>query len=453
MGRLLKRTLECFFRECNNQNISYCVLRNYEGLPSQTGRDIDILIDNSHINQVDEIIKKVSTEFGWFIFLNKKEESHYYYTLCRETEPFIINFDFQFDFRYCDIKYFDGNAVLKNRRQYKLFFIPPVGFEAVTLFLNSVLAKRFVKYSYRDLILKSYNANPEKFNDFLVRIVGQDLTLSVMALMTSEKWDRLPTYRNRIINRIRFNTHVSVLNETIYRIKHFSLKIMRILNPPGVFVALIGPDGVGKTTIATNLIKILENFFPKCCYIHSGYRMEGVPNIGGFLKSDKKKSCDRGGKNNLQHENRVLEYSRVIYHICSFMLGYYIKVLPAKRRRELVIADRYYYDIVVNPSRKNITLSSLFYRTFLPFVHRPDLLIILYADPQQIYRRKQELTLNEIKRQLNLYRKFGLRHKKTYFIKCEEDIEHTMKNILDIFAAFLKTKTSLNESKYGCCKR
>ena len=66
----------------------------------------------------------------------------------------------------------------------------------------------------------------------------------------------------------------------------------------------------------------------------------------------------------------------------------------------MVLFDRYYYDYYFQPGHKNTPhwLVDIF-RIFAP---KPDVVLLLQADPEKIHARKPELTIEEIARQLKV---------------------------------------------------
>lgn len=69
------------------------------------------------------------------------------------------------------------------------------------------------------------------------------------------------------------------------------------------------------------------------------------------------------------------------------------------------VFDRYAYDFIVDPHRSRLSLPNWVRRLFLRMIPQPDLVFFLDTSSVEIYGRKQELTLNEIERQLQAYRK------------------------------------------------
>jgi thymidylate kinase len=89
------------------------------------------------------------------------------------------------------------------------------------------------------------------------------------------------------------------------------------------------------------------------------------------------------------------DYSTVYLWKCSLRL---------RQRSTLVIFDRYYHDILVDPKRYRYGASIWLARQIGHLVPNPDLWILLDATPELIRSRKQEVTFEEMVRQCKEYR-------------------------------------------------
>ena len=86
------------------------------------------------------------------------------------------------------------------------------------------------------------------------------------------------------------------------------------------------------------------------------------------------------------------------HHWLDFQLGYWRFVRPAIRASRLVVADRYTYDVLLDPKRFRLKLPTWILRLFVRTLPRPDCAILLHAEPAVIRFRKPELTEEEIAR-------------------------------------------------------
>lgn len=164
-----------------------------------------------------------------------------------------------------------------------------------------------------------------------------------------------------------------------------------------------GIDGVGKTTTISNTVSRL-----------SGQSTVEVKNWRPGLLPPLHRLFGKSPQTTQMGENLVipretagkLSAVRLLYYAIDFILGAY--VLDSSNRNKVVIYDRSYLDLFVNPERFGIRpskLIDLIYR----LIPKNSFNLLLYANPQEIFRRKPELPLQTLivhqNRWLELFRK------------------------------------------------
>lgn len=168
---------------------------------------------------------------------------------------------------------------------------------------------------------------------------------------------------------------------------------------PGMFVVLVGPDGSGKSTVSDALMPWLHDQFPEAWQFH--WRPGLLPKLGRGSRSE---NCNQGG-GSPPHSSKytgIISLARFVYYWIDFIVGYWVKIFPKKLRRQLIIGERYYMDVVVHPERYGFTVPRWLLRLARAAIPSPDLVVLLKAEPQVVYSRKSELSLHCIAQQLSL---------------------------------------------------
>ena len=164
------------------------------------------------------------------------------------------------------------------------------------------------------------------------------------------------------------------------------------LAPPAPrFLALEGADGVGKSTVLRLLVPEIV-----CGGGYKGYLFFHWKPIKRNLSYDVIPGDAPHNPRGKKPRNPMASLMFLAHHWLDFQLGYWRFVRPAIRSGRLVVADRYTYDVLLDPKRFRLRLPVWTLRLFVRTIPRPDRAILLHADPTVIHARKSELTEAEI---------------------------------------------------------
>jgi thymidylate kinase len=159
----------------------------------------------------------------------------------------------------------------------------------------------------------------------------------------------------------------------------------------GTFLVLIGPDGVGKTSVAREM---LEQHSGPTAYFHfraplSG-RMDSEP------PAETAPAIDKHPVRGL----RLAGWARLARHLLLAWLGHFLAVRPALRRGTLVVGDRWSYGYLVQPDALRFYGPRWLAAIALQLLPRPDRVVNLTASVDEILSRKKELSEEEARHEL-----------------------------------------------------
>lgn len=158
----------------------------------------------------------------------------------------------------------------------------------------------------------------------------------------------------------------------------------------GAFVVVIGPDGVGKTSLAARLI---ADHGPPTMYLHFRPRLWSPPPASPIAAgSPPPKQNDPGP--------RPLGWLRLARSIGMFWLGYLRWIRPALARGTLVVGDRWVYGYVGQPEALGFGGPPWLARLATRIAPQPDLVVRLTAPAEVIAKRKADLTVAEIQMEM-----------------------------------------------------
>ena len=165
-----------------------------------------------------------------------------------------------------------------------------------------------------------------------------------------------------------------------------------VSDTPGRFIVLVGPDGVGKTSVARAL---LAHYRGPAAYFHFLPPFDGQWPVPGPTSVPLPKS--RGGG------SAMLGWVRLLRNAVRCWVGYLKSVRPALKRSFLIVGDRWMYGYLIQPGAMKFHGPDLLPRAVLRLLPQPHLIVNLTAPPHIIRERKQELTLSQIEQELHAW--------------------------------------------------
>ncbi|MCK6622831.1 MAG: hypothetical protein HUU32_15995 [Calditrichaceae bacterium] len=97
---------------------------------------------------------------------------------------------------------------------------------------------------------------------------------------------------------------------------------------------------------------------------------------------------------------------KLFYLFTDYFVGYALKIWPRPKKNSLVVFDRYYHDMLIDPRRYRFREPMWLARWIGKIIPQPDVWILLDAPAEIMHARKREVTFEETQRQRDAYLKF-----------------------------------------------
>jgi thymidylate kinase len=206
----------------------------------------------------------------------------------------------------------------------------------------------------------------------------------------------------------------------------------------GAFLVFLGPDGVGKTTLLRQLCSALAPMFAA----QEIYRWRP----GQLLPTQHPAR--------LPHSKPMRGFRRSISYLfftwADFVSGYLLKTRRLMQTPTLVVFDRYYHDLLIDPKRYRYN-GPMWLAGVIGRLVPPDdvFFLVLDADEHSIFARKQQLPVEEIKRQRAAYREFAQAHKNSMVIETDQPLAQCRERALQALLPYLAGKNQRLMSRWS----
>lgn len=367
-------------------SIRYVFLCGYEAYPDSTESDVDFMVSAEDFRRLPELLRTTSLGDAVLVQQIWHETSGCYFVFAaaKEGEVVFIHPDATADYCRRGILYMRCGDILEGRRRHKRgFWIPAPEKE-----FEYYLIKRSDKGSLSEVQAKALMRLFKEAPRACERVIHDRFRLNKASLLVSA----FRAENVGEIERLVYLMHgtAAPADETLFRkISRKGRNVGRILNrcfqPTGLIVAVLGPDGSGKTTVIESIQKTLLPAFRQTHYYHLRPKLRGQAD--GRVNSN---------PHQLPPRSYLLSAAKLGYFVLCYWLGW-IQVKKRKISSSLVIFDRYFHDVFIDPVRYRLPFGKGRWTVLGRVVPQPDVWIFLTAPDEVVTSRKGEVPPETLK--------------------------------------------------------
>ena len=186
-----------------------------------------------------------------------------------------------------------------------------------------------------------------------------------------------------------------------------------------MIVAFLGADGSGKSTVIDKFLAHVADDWAEVKYVH--FR----PTY--FLRRKENRETVSN-----PHEGKSRGSFMSLLKLLLFVLEYnWAFYIHSKKFNQLIIFDRYYYDVLADPQRVKIC-SPLWLVKCIARLIRSDLVLYLNAPVETLYSRKREVGKEALTEITNRYLAL-VKHYSFYTVSSDTSLEATMNAVISIY--------------------
>ncbi|MDA8592461.1 hypothetical protein N9L90_00895 [Planctomycetota bacterium] len=393
-----KSCLRALFAGFASRAIQYAVLRNFHALPDSVGgRDIDILVAPNDLAGAIGVLQDIAdgsdlVAANWF-----EDERIHQVTFVKWSETGSIaqiKIDLFTSGQLYGLEYLTPSRALAGAQEHRGVSVVAPHVVILDKWIFHLLVGQRLDPKYdaefgaiagqaEDSLISGLapvfgTARAADLVKELVRCEGSSVKLS--------KFVRVAGFARLMLRKpLR-----SILNVT----RFLGFRIKDRWRPHGLLVSISGPDGCGKTTVIEQLLEDLAVIFGEDVVTYHHFRPSVLPRIASLAKrAGVIESVDENYEipHRAEPSGLIGSMVRLGYYALDYTIGYWRRIRPRRQRREIVVYDRYHFELVADPARSRIRLPNWLLLRAIRCLPRPGLAFYIKVDDEEVYRRKQEL--------------------------------------------------------------
>jgi thymidylate kinase len=417
--------LKTLFLLLDEYAVRYCVLHSWESLPFELLSDLDLAVHPEDRAKLPPVFRKLQ-ELGYrLIQCFNYSVNAYYFVFCwfEDLSLHSVPLDFIFEHWRSGLSVLSVPEIIDYRERYGEMWIPSRQHQFAYL-----LAKKIWKG-------KAPLAQGQQLKQ-LVEVLGRRESEAVASKIFLGRWSQqivAACLEDSVSTRLKVARKrpwmTAVIRHPLQLIRYVWQQgrrvIKRWLYPTGILIAVLGPDGSGKDTVITGMSHALGRGFRSVAFYH--WR----PNVL-FPRKPAPPVTNPHAK---PLRGKFISSLYLAGFVLDYWIAYAFRIRHRLTRSTLVIFDRYFYDIIVDPKRARFGGPVWVAELLARMVPRPDLTLLLDADERVMYARKGELPVAELRRQRQAYRELSIGRSSRKRVQTDQTIE---KSIADATAAVVK---------------
>jgi len=324
------------------------------------------------------------------------------------------------------------NTLLRSRRLDESGFFVPSPEKAFIFFLVKKIDKENLGSRHVEYLSNLFMEDTEGIRQAVNELWPSDYANRLIEAAESGCWDPVMSIKRDL--RIQLRKKSSFCGRrVIWFVKRL---FSRSISPSGLHIAFLGPDGSGKTSIMKIALPLLARVFFSTTYIHFRF----------FPGRNKKESRSVNDPHGQVSWSLPVSVAKIFYYWFDYFVGWLLVVWPKRVRSQLIIFNRYYHDILVDPKRYRYGGPIWLARWVGKLIPKPDIWILLDAPPEVLQERKQEVPFEETVRQRKEYLKLVKGMENGIVIDASKSLDEVVGDVNRAIVDFMAQRT---EKRFG----
>lgn len=405
----------------------WCIPSGYRQLP-EVNSDIDIIVSVKPIKVMKYLVSHFKTLNITWRLVQFREGTNCFCIFAGLVDGKLdyVYLDLTQHFYFDGIKLIDGKLFLSRVQWYHDIPIPPHTIEFIYIFLKKILAQQLTQHHFNQLKIL-FDKDPDGCNALLCSYYKLKESQLINEAIKFKHYHVLQHNIKHFKNQLLHRNPINMVFKKYFLLAYKLYK--RVRAKPGIEVICLGPDGSGKSTS----IIWLEPEIKPLLNIQKYHLRAFPPKIYGL--------------NNIKgnpHKNPPYSLGFSFIKLCSYSIFSWIGRLfvtnKKKLRATLVLFDRSYHDIIVDPKRFRLNIPPcilIFVSNLFP---KPDFFLIFDAPTEVIQARKKEVPFEETDQQRRRYLLFKKQQRNAHLINTNVPPQEVITQINDIILSYMANR-------------
>jgi serine acetyltransferase/thymidylate kinase len=417
------------FRFLDDERLDYCVLG---GTSSPGLRDcIELVVRQSAVERMPALLRSFGARNEMELIdrrlLPEGVDSFRLSCTSREQRPQFLTIEVRADYMRCGHVVFSADELLGDRvRAFGFAAVAPA--KAFVCRLLRCVDAGGISAGDGELLTAQWLLDPQGVEKHVERFWRADREGGViLRAAASGDWESVQACLRPLQSALHLRNIVPPpvwLREELTRLHGW-------LRPQGLLIACLGPPGSGKSSVIQALNdRPLEVF----ANVHSMELRPGVMRAATIKSTSTTRMREPRG--------RFTTIVKLMMFVADYWLGYWLWIRPKLVRSTLVVSNRYFDDVLVDPRRYRIDHALAFARLLLRWVPRPELWLVFDIPSQVLQGRQEELGEEEATRQRGEYRRLLRGDENVVVLDADQPLERVVAQAERAIASQLARRTS-----------
>lgn len=240
-----------------DNNIDYCIERNYGGYPEKLTGDVDLIVAEGTISHVIDLMIIKSSELGWHCYHKYAWGKTAFVGLSKNLFPdrYTLTFELFAGARWHGVTFLESKFILSQKEKIDDIYKPNKAHEAIITCIHHLLYNSKVPEKYRTDIYKNAISDVGKFQMDLGRAIGTTHAAKVSKLIVSENWSGLESIANT--TKVKLILY-SVIRQPIATFRSIIAGIFANLRRAPGIVIILNSESKGHDQLAQISHRLIE---------------------------------------------------------------------------------------------------------------------------------------------------------------------------------------------------